>query len=148
MRQLLLVSAFTLGLIALSGCSQSRSAWNSTQCATQGAWKSTQGATQSAWKSTEGAWNSTRGVRNSTQSAWNKGKREVNRVTGCMKKQRAVQKAPVVEACANTTTRCGPPPAAVAQPSECLTWAQPIYPNHCGGDNGIGRGGTGAFKIP
>lgn len=122
MRALLLVPALTFALVALSGCSQTRSAWNSTQCATQSAWKSTQGA-------------------------WNKGKAEVNRATAGMRKQRAIQKAPVVEACANQTTRCTPP-AAVAQPSECVSWTQPIYPNHCGGDNGIGRGGTGAFKIP
>ena len=133
MRALLLVPALTLALVALSGCSQTRSAWNSTQCATQSAWKSTEGASRSAWSSTKGA--------------WNKGKAEVNRLTAGMRKQLAIQKAPVVEACANQTTGCTPP-TAVAQPSECVCWAQPIYPNHCGGDNGIGRGGTGAFKIP
>jgi hypothetical protein len=34
---------------------------------------------------------------------------------------------------------CAPDPCA--QPS-------PVYPNGCGGDQGVGRGGTGAFGRP
>ena len=68
-----------------------------------------------------------------TRSAWNAGKRQVaslsNRVQGC---------CPPAQ-----TTACAP---AAQQPICC--WSEPVYNSCCGGDNGIGRGGTGAFKIP
>jgi hypothetical protein len=31
---------------------------------------------------------------------------------------------------------------------DCARYAEPVYSDPCGGDNGIGRGGTGAFRIP
>ena len=37
---------------------------------------------------------------------------------------------------------CQPAPAAC---EPCVCWAEPIYGNSCGGDQGVGRDGTGAF---
>jgi hypothetical protein len=64
-----------------------------------------------------------------TRSAWSQGKQQVaslsQRVRGC-------------------PPPCAPAPCA-PQP---ICYTEPVYASCCGGDNGIGRGGTGAFKIP
>ena len=33
-------------------------------------------------------------------------------------------------------------------PDPCKCQAAPVYPNGCGGDQGVGRGGSGAFARP
>ena len=38
------------------------------------------------------------------------------------------------------STACAPDP--------CSAGSTPVYPNDCGGDQGVGRGGTGAFARP
>jgi len=86
MRRSLILAALAVGLIALSGCAQ-------------------------------------------TRCAIDKGKQQVSRVASCFK-------------------RCPPPEGQCAPQPETICYTDPVYANLCGGDNGIGRGGTGAFKIP
>ena len=70
-----------------------------------------------------------------TRSVYQAGKRQVasvsNRIRGC---------CPPAEAA----------PASCAQPCapQTICYSEPVYSSCCGGDNGIGRGGTGAFRIP
>lgn len=40
-----------------------------------------------------------------------------------------------------------PDPEPVCESRE-VEMSRPVYANWCGGDNDIGRGGTGAFRIP
>ena len=73
-----------------------------------------------------------------SRSAWNAGKRQVaslsSRVQGC---------CPPAQ-----STACAPAPQACQPQQPICCWQEPVYNSCCGGDNGIGRGGTGAFKIP
>jgi hypothetical protein len=65
-----------------------------------------------------------------TRGVVNSGKQQVSRLTGCF-------------------NSCQPAPAACAPATEpCVCYSEPVYSSCCGGDNGIGRGGTGAFKVP
>ncbi len=61
----------------------------------------------------------------------------------------AVLIAAALGGCRSSSSACSPcaPPPCAPAPSACAPcqWADPIYPNGCGGDQGLGRTGTGAF---